>query len=86
MAVPRAIGSRIEAAGLAKTAAGRVRDGMKLVMIASGCYTIPLACSSRIIQINRIREGERSVQHNSFIVDSSRKCPTCELMTSFCIL
>jgi len=26
--VPRAIGSRIEAAGLAKTAEGRVREGM----------------------------------------------------------
>lgn len=27
-AVPRAMGSRIEAAGLAKTAEGRVREGM----------------------------------------------------------
>lgn len=33
-AVPRAIGRRIDAAGLAKTAAGIVREGMKVVMVA----------------------------------------------------
>jgi hypothetical protein len=33
-AVPNAIGSKMDAAGLAKTAAGRVSDGMKLVMFA----------------------------------------------------
>jgi hypothetical protein len=37
-AVPRAIGKRTEAAGFAKTAAGRVMDGMKLVMVASRSY------------------------------------------------
>ena len=33
-AVPRAIGKRMEAAGLAKMAAGSVRDGMKVVIFA----------------------------------------------------
>jgi hypothetical protein len=33
-AVPNAIGSKMDAAGLAKTAAGSVRDGMKLVIVA----------------------------------------------------
>lgn len=33
-AVPNAMGSKMEAAGLAKTAAGRVSDGMKLVIVA----------------------------------------------------
>jgi hypothetical protein len=32
-AVPNAIGSNMDAAGLAKTAAGRVIDGMKLVIV-----------------------------------------------------
>lgn len=31
--MPRAIGKRIAAAGLAKTAAGSVREGMKVVMV-----------------------------------------------------
>lgn len=33
-AVPRAMGSKMEAAGLAKTAAGSVREGMKVVIFA----------------------------------------------------
>jgi hypothetical protein len=33
--VPKPTGSRIDAAGLAKTAAGSVREGMKVVMAAS---------------------------------------------------
>jgi hypothetical protein len=37
-AVPRAMGKRIEAAGLAKTAAGSVRDGMKVVIATSWSY------------------------------------------------
>jgi len=37
-AVPRAIGKRIDAAGLAKIAAGSVRDGMKVVIFAILCY------------------------------------------------
>lgn len=32
--MPRAIGRRIDAAGLANTAAGRVSEGMKVVMFA----------------------------------------------------
>jgi hypothetical protein len=32
-AVPKAMGSKMDAAGLAKTAAGRVSDGMKLVIV-----------------------------------------------------
>lgn len=36
-AVPNAIGSRIEAAGLAKTAAGMVMEGIKVVIVAILC-------------------------------------------------
>lgn len=32
--MPKEIGRRIEAAGLAKTKAGRVREGMKVVIVA----------------------------------------------------
>ena len=35
-AVPKAIGNTMEAAGLAKMAAGSVREGMKVVMMATG--------------------------------------------------
>jgi len=38
-AVPRAIGRRIEAAGLANTAAGSVREGMKVVIFSSVVFT-----------------------------------------------
>jgi hypothetical protein len=34
-AVPRAMGRRMEYAGLAKTAAGRVREGMKVVIFTT---------------------------------------------------
>jgi hypothetical protein len=39
-AVPRAMGRRMEAAGLAKTDAGSVRDGMKVVIVAAFDYGI----------------------------------------------
>lgn len=34
-AVPRPMGSKMDAAGLAKMAAGSVKDGMKVVMAAT---------------------------------------------------
>ncbi len=38
--MPRVIGNRIDAAGLAKIAAGKVRDEMKLAMITTMCSII----------------------------------------------
>jgi hypothetical protein len=52
------MGRRIEAAGLAKTAAGSVRDGMKLVMVASRSYVDPVSTKAQTSIKERNRRGE----------------------------
>lgn len=50
-AVPKAIGRRIEAAGLAKTAAGSVREGMNVVIVAVDCreYRAPFVLAGSLV-------------------------------------
>jgi hypothetical protein len=74
--VPRVIGSRIDAAGLAKIAAGKVRDEMKLAIITTMCCIIQSVSSGVQIHIDdRICETNRSRPRNSFMVNFSLKPP-----------
>ena len=69
------MGRRIEAAGLAKTAAGSVRDGMKLVMIASRSYVDPVSTKLQPCRNSEIDEENRSPQHNNSIIKISLESP-----------